>query len=772
MKRFLFLLIALAAIGFRAAAGGGDWRIYAAYHHATRTVALHGRIYVLSDANLYSYSPEDTNVETYDKTSQLSDVGINTVLACTATSELVVVYNNGNIDLLDADGNVFNLPDLKQKSLNDKTIKDVMIDGSTLYITTGSGIVTLNVGTRLFGNVYTLGGKSTRSVARIGQTLYVATADGFYAGQLDQNLLDASNWQMLRTYGFARLIAIDGILYAYNSGAAFIMPSMTTYAIQQILSSREIRGIESVNGQVCIFTNSSGVYHVNGTQAATKVDGTAGVLHMSYLGGTYWAAADTQGLIGLRISDASASVTTQSIIPNSPFRDYAYKLSMEDNQRLLVAGGYFEYNGVTRKGTLMKYENDTWTTFDEAGPTAAADQNSYVQTTDLVQDPADSEHHFASSARGGLFEFKDYKLTKYYNSSNSPLVSILPNNPLPNYYTSVMGLQFDAAGNLWMLNSEVDTVVRIKTAAGPWRAYYYPEIADYPTVDNITFDQRGWAWITSRRSTSSARAGILVVNTNGTVNATSDDTHRFISTFSNQDGTSYTPTMLYCMREDLDGAMWMGCDRGIFVTYRPSTVFDSDFYFTQVKVPRNDGTNLADYLLSDVSVRAIAIDGGNRKWVGTGGSGVFLLSADGLETIHQFTTDNSPLPSNNIYDIAINGQTGEVFFATEAGLVSYQGDATDPAAQLDEDNVRVYPNPVRPEHQGDIIIQGLVYNAQVKIVNASGRLVHQGQSTGGSYSWNGRLASGKRCASGIYYVLATNEQGDEGVVAKFLIVAE
>ena len=216
--------------------------------------------------------------------------------------------------------------------------------------------------------------------------------------------------------------------------------------------------------------------------------------------------------------------------------------------------------------------------------------------------------------------------------------------------------------------------------------------------------------------------------------------------------------------------MWVGCDRGVFVTYSPQQVFDSDFYFTQIKVARNDGSNLADYLLSEIPIKCITVDGGNRKWIGTSGSGVFLVSADGQETIHHFTTDNSPLISDDINDIAINGETGEVFIATSAGLLSYRSDAFDPEPSFDKNRVKVYPNPVRPDYDGNITVTGLMYNSDVKIVNAAGRLINQGTSVGGAYTWNGRLAGGRRCANGIYYVLATDEEGNKGIVTKFLIV--
>jgi hypothetical protein len=224
------------------------------------------------------------------------------------------------------------------------------------------------------------------------------------------------------------------------------------------------------------------------------------------------------------------------------------------------------------------------------------------------------------------------------------------------------------------------------------------------------------------------------------------------------------------VEEDLNGAIWMGCTDGIFMTAAPENIFNSNFTFTQPIVPRNDGSGLGDYLLSGVSIKCIAIDGGNRKWVGTLNNGVYLISANGMETIEHFTTGNSPLISDEINDIAINGETGEVFIATNKGLCSFQGDATDPAASMKSDNLKVFPNPVRPEYQGDVHITGLMYNSNVKIVSASGKLVTEGTSVGGEFSWDCCYKTGKKVASGIYYALCTDEEGNDGAVAKILII--
>lgn len=777
MRHTLFtLMLTLAASLLTVpplSAAQGDWRVYAAYHEATQTAVLDGVVYVLSSDGLYSYGIEDSEVRTYDKAGLLSDHSISAIRACKATGELVILYDNGNIDLYSpATDEVFNMPELKSKSLTDKTVNDVLVEGETLYICLGSGIVTVNLGSHTFGDFYNLG-SGVYSVALSGDYIYAATYSGVSRGLKSDNLLDPTNWTQLKTYQLYRLVSMDdGTMYGIAFDALYLVTDKEKFNIRRVVSGNFLDHVV-LDGTLWLFPNPS--YH-NGTQV-TKVTGETPTTASSamqtaqwldYANGTYWAACDTLGLQGLA---EDGSVKVGSILPNSPRRNCAYRFCRPSADRLLVTGGGY-FIGTTNDGTLMRYEQGEWTSFDENAAIAFLGSGYYQDVTDIVEDPADPTHHWACSAASGLYEFRDFKAVAHYGAANSPLTSILPNNARPEYYVRITGLTYDDDGNLWMFNNECDTIVRILRPDGSWLAYYYPEIADFQTFDHVFFDQRGWAWINSRRSTSSNDAGFLVVNTNGTIGTQRDDTHRFISTFSNQDGTSYTPILFNCFAEDHDGTMWLGCNRGLFVSYNPSRVFDSDFYLTQIKVARNDGTDLADYLLSDVNVNCITVDGGNRKWIGTTDNGVYLISADGQETLQHFTASNSPLTGNDIYDINIDGQTGEVFFATSGGVCSYMADATSPADSWNKDNVKVYPNPVRPDYHGPITVTGLMEDSDVKIVNVAGRLVNHGTSVGGSYTWDGCLSSGKRCASGIYFVLTADSEGNDGVAAKFLLVSE
>ena len=677
MKRlYFFILICLVSISQLYA---NDWKIYASYHNATKAVKCDSRIFVLASGNLFSYDTEDNSVELYDKTNALSDCGIQDIAYSATEKKLVILYENGNIDLLGMNSTRWNMPDLKTKILEDKTINELKVVSSEALISLNSGLALLNLKEGFFVNLYTLGSKVTNATI-VGKKIYAKTANGVMEGDRSANLMDVNNWKEV--------------------------PASTV------------------------------------TFGETDEE---------------------------KKTNAALLEKVKDIVPDSPIRNYAYKLNMVGN-RLLVAGCNFYYPEVEYPGTAMKYENGKWSAFDEEAAIALVGEATYHNVTDVVQDPKDPEHHWLGTKRSGIYEFKNYKLVNHYSLNNSPLTSIVPTSKNAAQYVRVTALNYDKDGNLWMCNNECDTIIRILKKDGTWKAYYYNEAATKPTWDRTYFDQRGWAWINSRRTSVNGESGLLVINTNGTIDNPSDDQYRYISTFQNQNGDSYTPDLYYCATEDLNGEMWMGCTKGIFMTKTPDEVFKSNFTFTQPIVPRNDGSGLGDYLLNGIPVKCIAMDGGNRKWVGTLSNGVYLLSANGMETIEHFTSENSPLISDEINDIAINGETGEVFIATSKGLCSYHGDATDPATSMSSNNLKVYPNPVRPEYQGKVHITGLMYNSDVKIVSAAGKLVAEGTSIGGEFTWDCCTQSGRRVGSGIYYALCTDEGGKKDAVAKILII--
>ena len=211
-------------------------------------------------------------------------------------------------------------------------------------------------------------------------------------------------------------------------------------------------------------------------------------------------------------------------------------------------------------------------------------------------------------------------------------------------------------------------------------------------------------------------------------------------------------------------------DKGPYVLYNTEEAFSDSYHFTKIKVPRNDGTNYADYLLDGAYTTCIEVDAANRKWIGTLSNGLYLVGPEGIENIHHFTKDNSPLPSNVIESLALNHKTGELFIGTDKGWVSYTTEATRAEEIYDESKVYAYPNPVTSDYTGLITIVGLKANSHVKIINTAGRLIAEGTSLGGSFIWDGRTPQGERVATGIYYVLGSDEEGNEGIVTKVLFI--
>lgn len=430
-----------------------------------------------------------------------------------------------------------------------------------------------------------------------------------------------------------------------------------------------------------------------------------------------------------------------------------------------VPGDYSATADENRPGAVQIYDGSSWMIADE-GVAEKIDHN-YVDLKSIDIDPND-DTHFYVGAKSGLYEFRNNQFYMSYTPENSPLRGPGRNAGDKNY-TLVMGTKFDSSGNLWLTNSTSATTSLFEiTKEGEWVSHHNQAlIADnglysLQMMVNLMFDRDGLLWFVNNHWV--IPSVICYQPATDGINVYRD--------FVNEDGTTLTMSGgITSIAEDLEGNIWVGTGLGpLYIEADDKTNSPQDMVFQQYKVPRNDGTNLADYLLADVPITCIAIDGGNRKWFGTNGSGVYLISADNNTQLHHFQTDNSDLLSNNIMSIAINPTTGEVFFGTDQGLCSYVSDATATVDKMDKDVTYAYPNPVKPGYTGPITVTGLTYNADVKIVTTNGVLVAEGRSNGGSFVWDGTDLDGKRVASGIYMVQTATEDGDSGTVCKIAIV--
>ena len=457
--------------------------------------------------------------------------------------------------------------------------------------------------------------------------------------------------------------------------------------------------------------------------------------------------------------------TVKTLKPFGPDYNHFYEAKFL-NGKLYTTGGYF-ISGIpdpVYPGIIQVYDGNDWMTYEEN----IGDKTGYryidINCLDVM--PGNPQYVIAGG-RSGMYEFNDGKLVRYHNKDNSPLRGAFDRgNELGNEYVLISGMKFDNNGHLWVLNNQTQgiTLLEFDPVENKWTNHHNKILTNDNGIGKHTFrslfiDSRGLLWF---------------VNDNWVEPAVfccdmSNDAIVKYDSFVNQDGQRYSVSWITCVCEDKEGNIWVGTDKGPFMIQK-NEIGESSVTFYQVKIPRNDGSNFADYLLNNVSISAIAIDGGNRKWFGSDNAGVFLMSADNMEQLQSFTTSNSKLISDNIAYISINPTSGEVFFLSDKGLCSYQSDANNPAETMDNDQIRAYPNPVTPDYTGLITVTGLTYDADVKITSSNGALIAEGRSNGGMFTWDGCDRQGRRVASGIYMVVTATSDGKKGTVCKIAVI--
>ena len=762
IRRIYILLLLLSATALKA--GIGDWTIYPSYHNATYCQIAGDKVYILASGALYSYNKSDNEVRLYDKINTLSDIDITHISYCREINALVIVYSNANIDILYDKEEIYNLSDFKNKLLPNKKINSINIQGTTAYLSTEFGAVEINLKNLEFKNTYNTG-FNTLYTYLFKDKLYTATKSGLYYCDTSKNMLDKGNWEKGHYTVINTLDELGGKLYCLTNDGKLIEFNPENNTLQPIDNNKYSYFYKEGNSFIAVSSDRIVKIDSNGTTKLCNIDDKYNFILKDK--DTYWCCKGYNGVVESVIEQNSISAKKYPLLPDSPVRNYCEYMKFTETGKLLVAGGSINYLGLPEydhDGTLMEFDckNDRWNNLSTDSIKNITGLK-YSNICSIDEDPTEPGHYFAGSFGYGICEFKNGKIIQHYDFKNSILESAVPNN---RKYVRVSSVMFDKEGNLWCINTtNVADIVKVLKKNGEWISLNYKEIEYMETMVNPYIDSRGWLWITSLQG----EPGIFCAKLNGTPFDTTDDNSKvWLHKFTNQDGTSYDIYQIYAITEDHNGKMWVGTNTGLFVIDNPNTFFKEGI-FKQIKVPRNDGTGLADYLLSGTYIKSIKVDGANRKWIGTNDNGIYLVSPDGLETIHHFTTENSPLPSNTIESIAINENSGEVFIGTSKGIASYMSDATRPEEKLDEKNIHAYPNPVRVGYNGNISIVGLTSGCNVKIVDAAGYLINEGVSNGGQYIWNGRNRQGEKVSSGVYYVLTNDEDANEGAATKILI---
>ena len=628
-----------------------------------------------------------------------------------------------------------------------------------------------------------------QEIEQAGNLIFVQSSNNLYVyNQNDQSIQTFSKMDYLSDCGIQHIAynkAAKRLLIFYSNANMDLM-NISNYDVQNLSDyySASTTGDKDVNdiymyGKYAYMSNGFGIIKVNMADGEISDTYNLGfkvnwceikdsyIYAYSQTNGQYSALLTSNlldknnwskvgGYVAKKQEDKS---TLKQIVgtlqPGGPKHNYFYCMRFVNNLLYTCGGLWGHLIDAGRPGTIQVLDKENWTIYDDN--IAAKTGIKYIDVNSVDVDPLDPNHVFAG-AKSGLYEFQNGKFIKHYNSENSLITSF---NNIDKNYQLVTSVKFDTDGNLWMLNSQSPSNQSLieYTKEGKWVSHHKPELYNLGSLECLMQDSRGLLW--------------FVNNYHGLPSIycyqASTDQLNIYSSFVNEDGITLTPNYVRYVTEDKNHDMWIGTNIGPLLLYKKDITSDTPI-FTQVKVPRNDGTNYADYLLSGVDISCIAIDGGNRKWFGTNGNGIYVISNDCLTQIYHFTTNNSNLLSNNIESIAINEQTGEVFVGTDKGLCSYMSDAGSPNSEMTKDNVWAYPNPVKPTYTGRITITGLSFDSDVKIVTANGILVNQGRSNGGIYTWDGKDQNGKKVASGIYMVETATSDGNKGTVCKIAII--
>jgi len=772
MKKIL-LLICLLVPSYFVFSGipVGEWRTHFSYNIANQVVYADGKVYVEASNKLYSYS-DTGEIETYSTLTGLSGNNVSNIAWCESEKTLIIVYLDGNIDFLTKSG-LINLSDFKNKSLTgDKTVNGIRIFGNKAYLSTGVGLMVIDVTKREIYETYYLGFTSTytkvNDAVLWNDTVFVATESGLYKGNIKTNLLDASSWSPVpfvsgRTA--LKMIRFNNEFFALADNGYLYRKKDSDWNV--FLGTPNTSKISVQNGYLFVCNGAKttmfdSLYVVHNVETITSND-----VAMDPTKDLLYIASGSNGLIKLSKTGTGYSISGDPIMPNGPASNVAWKGFFKEGAFYTTAGGQAQNwgNRAFYQGNILVFRDDKWSNFVNRKDVINQTKVSFMDLLNLAIDPNDSGHYFVTSWGEGLYEFRDSVFYKLHTNKNSPLASSIVGDS--SSYIRVDGATFDKDDNLWVLCSNTDNPLQILKKEGGyvnWSTTTYPLMPKSEAWNSILFTQGNQVWINSLR----VPGGIFVLDNNNTIDIASDDQSRFLTSFTDQDGNIISPYYINCITEDLNGAIWIGTVFGPIIANNPSYIFESDYAFTRIKIPRNDGTDNADYLLSDSRINCIAVDGANRKWIGTNGNGIYLVSSDGLQTIHQFNSENSPLPSDYVWSITIDPETGEVFIGTESGLVSYRSDATQGA--ISNQKIHVFPNPVTAAYNGKITVTGLMENSQVSISDLAGNVLIKGTSLGGQFSWDGYTVQGQRASSGVYIVFSASEDGTLAQTCKFMII--
>ena len=786
IKKIAFIIIALLSIT-TASAEGGSWKIHPVFGATpTNAIDVGDRIFYLVSNNLFCFDKDTKENAVYDKSNYLNDTQVKNIYYNYDKKYLVVAYNNSNIDIILENGRVKNIPDITNSLIPSyKTINHVTFCGNRIYVATAFGYVAIDdekfevAESRIYN-------KNLTSVAVCGDYILLGSASGTYIGlaskahsTLDSYVLSSAitNGKFLPLTGNKFLTyGTNAVIYNVSANTDGTPTGLTFVKSLNGSAPQAVQPVKSLNKYMVLYTATPSYYTIDPTTAETSAAITLPTAVKSELltsqetsAGEWWAVG-SNGIHKVKISGTTAEslVDYQKINATTVSRVFFLTYNQEKGYLLAAHTGPTVVSNEGGAAIIDCLEGGNWTNFN---PTITAGGKSSAtklwRSYEPIVDPTNSNAFIIGTRDQGLLRFVNFEEANHWDQNNSQIKA-------SSSRCNTHAVDFDKYGNLWYI-SGTET---------PTNVYVLPH-------DKIENSNSADDWVDTGISIATSwgnmfnvarKSGVKAFCGGGSHPATffKEVTEGDYSSFKfiqfgnknstlDQDNNYYNWEYTYCFAEDKNGKIWMGSDNGVCI-WDTDKLFDVDYRLTHPKVPRNDGTNNADYLLNDIRVNAIAVDDLNRKWIGTNADGLYLVSADGTEVIEQFNTSNSVLPTNQIFSVCCIPNSNTVFVGTSSGVLEYESSSVSPAPTYDD--VLVYPNPVRPEYTGAITIKGLMDNSLIKISDASGNVITSLQSSGGVATWDGLNASGERVKSGVYFVLASeNENGtSSAIVAKFLVI--
>lgn len=733
-----------------------DWVGHFSFNQVKDVAQGNGKIYGASENAVFIFSTLDGSLTTLTTVNGLSGNTISAIYFSEAFNTLLVGYENGIIDVIVGNNNnVLTVVDIFNKvsiSPDSKRINHFIEDNGFAYISTGFGISLYDLGLLEFDDTYFIGNNGAQlnisQTAILGEYLYAASTDGGLRRALagNTNIIDFNNWTTILGGSFSAIASLDNILFlakdstiqSATDGVTFTPFLQFPETITDLEPNEEFLSITS-QGLAHVYSTNGNLIASFGPIEDFVTDYTASVIENDIL---YIATAGS-GIASIRLNDISQ---ISQLLPNGPLENNIFNLASSPGVVYAVFGDYtVSYNpGPVKTQGISKFSEESW--FNIPPEELLGARN----LTHIAINPENPSQVFVSSFRDGLLELSEDVALTLYDDLNSTLDPIAPNDIRVNHTA------FDRQGNLWVSNVRgVNTIHRL-TPAGQFTGVSFADVLEDPTnvrgADDIVVAGDGKVYLAG-----SSRAGLLA----------HDPTNGDVARLFGEDGAANLPIDdLRSLALDRNGTLWIGTRLGLRLLFAPATIFTEAQVSTNAIIILQDG--IAQELLNDQVVTDILVDGSNNKWVATADSGVFYFSPNGQETLQHFTTSNSPLPSNNVQDIAIDEETGTVYFGTLRGLVAFQGSETAPAEDLE--NVIVYPNPVRPSFSGEVRIEGLTANTNVKITDLIGNLVYEENTTGGSINWDTTAFGRHKVASGVYLILITGPQALETQIAKLMII--